>query len=218
MIPFIFILGISLFPGVPVIAYLTGKTYFRNSHMYIDSNGLVFNKMVGGKWSNLKYKNMRFYNIGKIKETKWCYKITCEKVYFYYYQKEKEKNPVLKYKKGTFIIPKSFGSATDFRQALYSLLGKTTVGFNQKFNITYQEFTKKGLISLVFCLLGTMIILISTMISEVIGCFSFYISIFIVGNSITVLREENRDRILSALNIILGIVNIILCFLLFSKY
>lgn len=216
LFPFAMVSGIYLMfclcTGLPFVIYISAKNFFRDGHISIEKDHLQFVRTCNivddrNNREDRKYKNTKFFNIDKITETKWCYKIKGEIDYYFEKPADRKKSPIIKHKKGIFRIPKCFGEEKEFRDNLYKLANSGRIETESKNNEEYKSFTVEGLIDFIICILGSILILSGSGILVIIGVtLSGWKSI----KGINVLREQNRDKFFSIINIFLGLVGFLL--------
>lgn len=223
LFPFAIVSGIYLMfclcTGLPFVIYISAKNFFRDGYIEIEKNYLKFIRTcnIVGDRNNIeerKYKNTKFFNIDKITENKWCYTIKGEIDYYFEKTTDKKEAPIIKHKKGTFRIPKCFGEEQEFRNHLYKLINSERLESESKNNIEYRSFTLEGLKDFIICILGFILILFGRGILMLIG---LTLSGWKGIKGINVLREKNRDRFFSIINILLGLAGYILVVIAFSN-
>lgn len=201
-------LGLCMCTGLPFVIYISIKKIFQTGYIIIENDCLRFVR-VCNIFDNIndiyymKIKKTKFFNIDRIIEKKWYYKIKCE--VDYYFEKASNKNyvPIIKHKKGIFKIPKCFGEEKIFRENLYKLIGSKRIETESVKNEKYKSFTKQGVIDFLLSILGSIMVIFGNALFLIIG---FAITSYGIIKGVNVLREENRDRFLSFVNIIIGTI------------
>lgn len=224
ILPFAMVSGIylmfSICTGLPFVIYISAKNFFRDGHISIEKDCLQFVRTCNivddrNNREDRKYKNTKFFNIDKITETKWCYKIKGEIDYFFEKPADRKKSHIIKHKKGTFRIPKCFGEEKEFKDSLYKLVNSERITSESINNEKYRSFTKEGFIDFLISILGSIIILFSNIYLLVL--IGVTLSAWKGIKGINVLREQNRDRFFSIINIILALAGFILVVLNLSN-
>ena len=223
IMPFSMISGIYLMlcicTGLPFVIYISAKNFFRDGYIKIEKEYLQFTRICNivdnkNDIRDRKYKNTKYFNINKITENKWCYKLQGEIDYYFYKNADIDKNIIIKHRKGTFRIPKCFGEEKEFKENLYDLINSERIETESINNEKYKSLTKEGLIDFIICILGSIIVLFGTGIFVIIGV---TLSGWKGIKSINVLREQNRDRFFSIINILVGLTSFILAVIAFSN-
>lgn len=202
-------LMISLCTGLPFVIYISAKKFFRDGYIKIEKDYLQFVRTCNiisstNDIQERKYKITKFFNIDKIIETNWCYKIKGEIDYFF---ESRKNHSIIKHKKGIFRIPKCFGEEKSFKDNLYKLVNRERINSESINNEKYKSFTKEGFIDFIICILGSILVLFGSGFLVLIG---LTLSTWKGIKGINVLREQNRDRFFSIINIILGAAGYIL--------
>jgi len=193
---------LSCFTALPFVIYISVRNFFQNGHIEIEDGMIIFERAcsITGDNVNEKRKVLKYYNIEDITEKSWGYKIKGSLEYYF-----TSEGSTLKHKKGVFKIPKCFGISSEFRKILMQQVGKKIE--NNKENIKEERiaFTRKGFCELLIAIIGVIITCFMTNgLGVIIGV---TITSWIGIHAINVIREESRDRTISIINIILGIVN-----------
>ena len=169
------------------------------------TNSIEFKKYIPERSENSivdKYKILKIKNIEKIEETSYAYKITGNVETFVESEEEdKDANEVVKSEEKTVRIPKCFGSKDIFEEELYKLEKNS----KNKKNKEYIPFSVMGLVDLIISSISFMLFWIIKN-NNMVLILTWIITEYIALKSIYVLKEENRDRLSSTVNLILGAI------------